>query len=94
MSDDLRQRYERRAYSALAGRVVGTWPSEWQRQCEVDYLLSLSLNQRMRIIDGVPGQAGGDRDSRPMASIRGQAAVDVRKADLDRMERLLTMPRQ
>lgn len=93
MTDRIRELYERQAYSPLAGREVGTWSPEWQRQCEVDYLLSLSLDRRMRIIDGVPGQSGGDRDSRPMSSIRGQAGVETLKADIERMERILTAAR-
>jgi hypothetical protein len=75
------------AWSALAGREVSTWSSEWARQCEVDTLFAMPPAQRARFFNGSGNP--NDRDGRPLEAVRGPAGVAALKADIERMEQLL-----
>jgi hypothetical protein len=75
------------AYSHLAGREVSTSSEEWRHECEIAYLAMMPLAKRNPFLDGIPGST--DRDERGIKGVRGEAAVAVLRAAIERYETLV-----
>lgn len=74
------------AFSLLANREVPTSSQEWQHECEVAYLLTMTPETRRAILYGVQGAEGDE--AKGIKHHRGDAAAAQLASEVERLKEL------